>query len=79
MPVTDAKVEPFRLTTEELHSPLWKKLKDHAESRVDKFRRKNDKDKDLVATAKLRGRIAEASYFAALENPAQQIEADDSE
>lgn len=63
----------------ERQSPLWLKLKSHMEKRIAALRVKNDSDKDTEATAKLRGRIAELKILAALDNPAPQLQADDSE
>lgn len=68
--------ERFALTEMERQSALWKKLKAHAEERIARHRRANDGDKDMEATSKLRGRIQEARYFAALDEPAPQMEAD---
>ena len=54
---------PFRLTAQERDSALWKKLKDEVEHEIDIMRRQNDGDKDVLETAKLRGKIAQAKRF----------------
>jgi hypothetical protein len=59
----------MKLTHAEIHNPLWIKLKEHIESRMDAHRRKNDGDLDDIATARLRGRIAELKSLLDLENP----------
>lgn len=70
--------EAFGLTEFERQSPLWKRLMERNAKRLALLRSKNDNDKDAVATARLRGQIRELKNFAALDNPAQQTEADDS-
>ena len=61
------------LTAEDLRSPTWLKLKAHFEGRRAEHRAANDNDKDVVATAKLRGRIAEATYLLDLEKPPEPL------
>lgn len=51
------------LTEQERGSELWAKLKADAEARLAKLRQDNDADKDPIATAKLRGQIAECKRF----------------
>lgn len=74
------KLEPLVLNEEERNSAVAKKIAEHAMKRIDLHRRKNDdRGKDAVATAFLRGRVAEAKVFAALTSKtAPQMEADDS-
>ena len=50
---------PFELSNEDKKSKLWRKLKEHWESRLETLRTQNDGDKNDIDTAKLRGRIAE--------------------
>lgn len=72
-----AKFEPV-LNPADRQSPLWLKLKKHAEERLAKMRVRNDSMKlDEKDTASMRGRIAELKYLATLDNPAPQTEADE--
>lgn len=57
------------LTEQEILSPLWGKLKEHHQARLESLRLQNDTDKTMEATAKLRGRIMEIKKFLAIENP----------
>ena len=68
----------FKLTTSEIGSPLWMKLKAHIEERVAGHRRANDGNLNTEDTAKVRGRIAEGKYILGLDNPAPQLDASDS-
>ena len=64
---------PLILTIEERRSPLWRKLAEHYESRLESLRNQNDGDRTDVDTAKLRGRIAEVKLVLALGNdPVQE-------
>ena len=47
-------------------SPTWRKLRDHFEQRLQELREKNDNDLGELATAKLRGQLAEIRYLLAL-------------
>ncbi len=49
----------MKLTEHELASPLWRKLKEHWEARMEQLRSENDKNLNEIETARLRGRIAE--------------------
>jgi len=57
------------LNATELQSPAWHKIKKHFEERLEVHRLKNEGNLDEVATAKLRGRIAEARAVLALDQP----------
>lgn len=58
------------LDANDLRSPVWRKLRDHYETKLAKLRQQNDSpDIDPVATATLRGRIAEVKHSLALGNP----------
>ena len=57
---------PMILTIEERRSPLWRKLAEHYESRLESLRNQNDGDRADVDTAKLRGRIAEVKLLLSL-------------
>jgi len=57
------------LSQEDLASPVWQKLRVYLQARIDSHRRKNDNDLSPEATAKLRGRLAEAQLILKLENP----------
>lgn len=59
----------MKLTEQERHSELWRKLKAHFEARLQKHRVANDKAQAAEETAKLRGRIAELKELMNLENP----------
>lgn len=61
------------LTEHELAHPLWLKLKEHCEKRLETLRKENERDLNEVKTAKLRGRIAEVNGFLSLENPKPEI------
>lgn len=74
----DGASEPV-VTDMERHTHLWKKIRAHAELRLASLRVKNDNALGEVATAKLRGKIAELKYLLALENPAPTMGADDTE
>lgn len=65
------------LTQEEARHPLWLKVKKHLEERLAQVRVENDKDHDERKTARIRGRINELKYLAALDKPAPQTVADD--
>lgn len=58
--------QPLILTIEERRSPLWRKLAEHYESRLESLRNQNDGDRVDVETAKLRGRIAEVKLLLSL-------------
>lgn len=57
---------PMILTIEERRSPLWRKLAEHYESRLESLRNQNDGDRTDVDTAKLRGRISEVKLMLSL-------------
>lgn len=59
----------FKLTGSEIHSALWKKIKEHLEERIALNRKKNDGDLTPERTAKVRGRIAEDFYVLGLGQP----------
>ena len=63
----------MKLTEAEKISPLWIKIKEHLESRIDKHRASNDKTQSNEETEKLRGRIAELKYLITLEKDGIQI------
>lgn len=47
------------ITEAERNTPLWLRLKGEWEARLEKLRAENDADLSEIASAKLRGRIAE--------------------
>jgi hypothetical protein len=57
--------DELELTEADLASALWLKIKQHLEARLDQHRRKNDNDLDPIATARLRGAIAEVKTLLA--------------
>lgn len=48
---------PFALTEAERNSPLWIRLTEHIEVKLQKLRLKNDQDADERTTAATRGEI----------------------
>lgn len=62
------------LTEEELNSPLWHKLTQHWEERLQRLREDNDKELDELKTAKLRGKIAAVKDDIALGKPRKVVE-----
>ena len=68
----------FSLTDEEQHSPLWKKLKAHYESRIQALREKNDDvNRTELKTTLLRGRIRELKYLSTLDSSTPDAELND--
>lgn len=67
----------FRLRPLERDSDVWKRIREHLESRLEAQRRKNDGDLGLEDTAKVRGRIAELKYLLGLDKPAPAQETED--
>lgn len=63
----------MQLTYEERHSALWAKLKEHAESEIQRLRQRNDAQHDETTTANIRGRIAALKEFVALEADRQPL------
>jgi hypothetical protein len=61
------------LTDTEKASPLWIKIKEHIEERIEKHRSSNDKTQPADATEKLRGKIAELNYLRNLDKERPQI------
>lgn len=59
----------MKLLPNEANSHLWIKIRDHLESRLAIHRRKNDGELDAIATAKLRGRIAELMNLLEMDKP----------
>jgi hypothetical protein len=71
----------MKLTRSEASSGLWQRIEEHLTRRLAEKRAENDHDKDAIATAKLRGAVAEIKAFLALAQiePAPEPEADDAE
>lgn len=65
---------PFVLTAEERQSRLFQMLSNHWKKRLETYRTQNDGDKDEIATANLRGRIAELKAAIALGEPPRLID-----
>lgn len=59
----------FELTEADLASALWRRLSAHLEARLEQQRRKNDNDLDPIATAHVRGRLAELRALLARAEP----------
>ena len=51
------------LNNAELASPVWHKCEEYAHRRLSTLHNELKQDKDMVATAKVRGRIAEIEAF----------------
>lgn len=66
--MTSEKLNPV-----EAQSALWIKLKGRAEQRLQTLRARNDGNLDPVATAKVRGQIAEVKSFLELDKPAPTL------
>lgn len=66
----------LKLSESEANSALWLKIKAHLEQRLERHRIRNDGNLPPDATANLRGRIAEAKYLLALDQPNPAIEVD---
>jgi hypothetical protein len=60
---------PLILTETERRSELWQRLYAHFSRQLDTLRMQNDQDKDEVATAHLRGKIAQLKVVLALNEP----------
>lgn len=59
--------EVFELTPAEQMSPLWQKIDQHLNKRLNAARAQNDKETlDIIQTAKLRGQIATLKSLIAL-------------
>jgi hypothetical protein len=70
----------MKLTRSEAASGLWQRIEEHLKARLAEKRAENDHDKDAIATARLRGALAEIKAFLALaETQAPEPEADDAE
>jgi hypothetical protein len=65
--------EALVLTTHELASPVWVKLKKHMEARLQSLRLRNESDLDPIATAKVRGESRGLKNLLALERPRQVV------
>lgn len=64
----------------ERSTSAWLRVKEHIEKRIETLRKQNDSDKPDLATAKLRGRIAELKeLLAAVEPTAPAPVAEDEE
>jgi len=64
----------FALESHDLNNPLWIKLRDHYQRRLEELRARNDGDLSDKDTDKMRGRIAECKAFLNLGSPQQIIE-----
>jgi hypothetical protein len=59
--------QAFALKDSDIHGETWVRLKKHLKGRIELLRAQNEGDLDDVATAKLRGRIAELRVLLALD------------
>lgn len=68
--------QKFRVTPQERDTnPLWQRLAKHLQTRVATLRARNDANLDAVATAMLRGAIAECLALLAAAENAPPVEA----
>ena len=67
---------PLLLSIEERRSPLWRKIAEHYEEKLQVLRQQNDGDRSEAETSKLRGRIAEVKLMLALGNDPQRTKLD---
>lgn len=65
------------LTTNELQSSAWIKMKAYLNTRVDDLRKKNDGDFNEIDTSRMRGRIAEIKNLLAAVEPPPALESDE--
>lgn len=68
--------DQFTLTKDETHSALWLKLREHLESKLDFYRRKNDGDHNDIETALIRGRISVLKNLLELDQPDRHQDAE---
>ena len=61
--MTEEYNEPFKLTKEEIESPLWKRLEAYYQDRLARARSLNDNPKPEDRTNLLRGHIAAYKDF----------------
>ncbi len=67
----------MKLTEADKLSALWQKLEPYLEERISTLRAQNDGELDQLATARLRGRLAELKLILSLRNAdSVQAEAD---
>jgi hypothetical protein len=59
-------ITEFKLTTAEIHSGAWMRIKAHLEERLELHRKSNDSNLTQDETARLRGRIAATLYVLSL-------------
>lgn len=59
--------KPFVLNVQELQSPVWVKLRDHLNERLDYLRKQNDCVMTEQATASLRGQILQVKALLAID------------
>ena len=67
----------MKLSDQERHSALWKKLSAYLEDRIQTYRLKNDGDMSELDTARLRGKIAACKEFLAVGEPAPGVVTDE--
>lgn len=65
----------MKISPADRESAVWQRLRAHYTDRLAVLRVMNDGDNDEIATARLRGRIAEIKYLLDLESDDDQITA----
>jgi len=66
----------MELNEHEIGTSLWHKLQEWQVSRLERYRRELEQDKDELTTAKLRGRIDELKVFLRAGEPSREIVVD---
>lgn len=67
----------LKLTSADLVSPTWQKLKKHMDARLQSLRAKNDNNMDPIKTATVRGEIRSLKNLLALSEKAPAMGADE--
>lgn len=67
----------MKLTTLELQSAVWLKLRDHLNETLLSLRTQNDGDLDMIATSRLRGRVLAIKAILALGEDHERVQAED--
>lgn len=55
------------LTQEDFKTPMWQRMREHVEARLNHLRQINDQNHDMEKTASIRGAIAELKGLLALD------------
>jgi hypothetical protein len=66
----------LNFTAHDRGSKQWLEIKAYCEGRIEALRKDNDNDKDVIATAKLRGRIESFKEILRAGSPAREVVTD---